>query len=111
MKDKEKITTELKSTVKNLKIGSACLALESCVLVGKVMDGNVKGTLISLGLIAALGFIVHCGNKEFNESISEINETYDEYMDLVDKKDKTNDSEKENNGNVLKRTIKHREQL
>ncbi len=111
MKGKEQITTELKSTIKNLKIGNACLALESCVLVGKVMDGNAKGTLITLGLMTALGFMVHCSNKEFNESISEINETYDEYMDLVDKKDKTNGSEKVNNGKVLKRTIKHREQL
>ena len=111
MKDKEKVTTKLKSTVKNLKIGSACLALESCVLVGKVMDGNVKGTLISLGLIAALGFMVHCSNKEFNESISEINNAYDEYIDLNNQKKKTNDSEKVNNGKILKRTIKHREQL
>ena len=36
---------------------------------------------------------------------------YDEYIDLNNQKKKTNDSEKVNNGKILKRTIKHREQL
>ena len=102
MKGKEQITTELKSTVRNLKFGSAGLALESYILVEKAMAGDVKGTLISLGLMAVLGFIVHYSNKEFNESISEIDKLSDENLDDFDTKVETNNVD---NGRGYRRSL------
>ena len=106
MNDKVKVTTELKSIVKDLKICNAGLALESYILVEKIMAGDVKGTLISLGLMSALGFIVHCSNKEFNESISEIDKLSDENLDDFDTKVETNNV---NNGKIYRKVSNPRE--
>ena len=119
MKDKEKITTELKSIIKNLKIyntiGGIAIGIVGFKLIDSLMTEDISSASISLAACLWAGVAYYAGNKSLNKDVdrnlSEINETYDEYMDSVDKKDKANDSEKENNGKILKRTIKHREQL
>lgn len=119
MKDKEKIMTELKSTIKNIKIYNTIGGITIGAIVVRIVDTmraeDISSASVSLAACLWAGVAYYAGNKSLNKDVdrnlSEINETYDEYMDSVDKKDKANDSEKENNGKILKRTIKHREQL
>ena len=52
--------------------------------------------------MAVLGFIVHYSNKEFNESISEIDKLSDENLDDFDTKIETNNVD---NGRVYRRSL------
>ena len=119
MKDKEKITTELKSTSKDLKvyntIGGIAIGVGGFKFIDSLMTEDISSASVSLALSLWVGCAYYIINKSLNKdvdkSISEINNAYDEYIDLNNQKKKTNDSEKVNNGKILKRTIKHREQL
>ena len=119
MKDKEKITTELKSTIKNLKIyntiGGIAIGVGGFKFIDSLMTEDISSASVSLALSLWVGCAYYIINKSLNKdvdkSISEINNVYDEYIDLDNQKKKTNDSEKVNNGKIIKKTIKHREQL